>query len=182
MMASDPGKRFATPEALIRELMFVAENLGLTGVSSEGMVWMSAGAITGRNWEKHIGWMATVALLVVLAVVLRFQPVDRGEVLSGGERLAMGDSGGDRAAGASQSPATTDPRQLPPLRDQMAATGAEAGGEARNPGDGDGKSTGGVVSVPAGGSVTAEPPGPDPPPSDPVAEPATPKTVASISS
>ena len=179
MMASDPGKRFATPEALIRELMFVAEDLGLTGVSSEGMVWMSAGAISGRNWEKHIGWMATVALLVVLAVVLRFQPVDRGEVLSGGERLAMGDSGGDRAAGASQSPATTDPRQLPPLRDQMAATGSDAGGEARTPGDGDVKSTGGVAPVPAGGPGTAEPPGPDPSPSDPVAEPATPKTVAS---
>ena len=105
--------------------------------------------------------------------------MDRGEGLSGGERLAMADSLADRAAGASQSPATTDPRQLPPLRDQMAATGSDAGGEARTPGDGDVKSTGGVAPVPAGGPGTAEPPGPDPSPSDPVAEPATPKTVAS---
>ena len=179
MMASDPDKRFATPEALIRELMFVAEELGLTGVSSEGMVWMSAGAISGRNWEKHIGWMATVALLVVLAVVLRFQPVDRGEVLSGGDQLAMVNGEGDVAAGGSRLPAIADPRQLPSLRDQMVATGADAGGKARTPGAGDVKSTGGVVSVPAGGSATAEPPRPEPPTSAPVAEPAAAKTVAS---
>ncbi|HCD00530.1 MAG TPA: serine/threonine protein kinase, partial [Planctomycetaceae bacterium] len=175
MMASDPDKRFATPEALIRELMFVAEELGLTGVSSEGMVWMSAGAISGRNWEKHIGWMATVALLVVLAVVLRFQPVDRGEVLSGGDQLAMVNGEGDVAAGGSRLPAIADPRQLPSLRDQMVATGADAGGKARTPGAGDVKSTGGVVSVPAGGSATAEPPRPEPPTSAPVAEPAAAK-------
>jgi len=178
MMASDPDKRFTTPEALIRELMFVAEELGLKGVSSEGMVWMSAGAISGRNWEKHIGWMATVALLVLLAVVLRFQPVDRGEVLSGGDQLAMVKGGDDRAAKAGRLSPAADPRQLPSLRDQMAAAAADAGGKPRTRGVGDTKAEGGVLAVPAGGSATAEKPGPEVPASDVAPDSATPKTVA----
>ena len=98
MMASDPDKRFSTPEALIRELMFVAEELGLKCVSSEGVGWMSAGALSGRSWEKHIGWMATVALLLIVVVVLRFQPVDRSDPFPGGDSIAGFGAGSDSPA------------------------------------------------------------------------------------
>ncbi|HAA52488.1 MAG TPA: hypothetical protein DCE43_22420, partial [Planctomycetaceae bacterium] len=122
MMASDPDKRFATPEALIRELMFVAEELGLKGVSSEGMVWMSAGALSGRNWEKHIGWMTTVVLLLIVVVVLRFQPVDRGGSVPTGDDFALvGDAAADNIAGS--GPEVVDPASLPPLSDAVSGDG-----------------------------------------------------------
>ena len=146
MMASDPDKRFSTPQALIRELMFVAEELGLKGVSSEGMVWMSAGALSGRSWEKHIGWMATVALLLILVVVLRFQPVEPGDTFLEADSIAAvgsrPDSGTADAAVATAGD-TVDPASVPKLSDAVK-------GSAGDPGTG-----AAVVSVdPAGGDTT----------------------------
>ncbi len=157
MMASDPDKRFATPEALIRELMFVAEELGLKGVSSEGMVWMSAGALSGRNWEKHIGWMTTVALLLIVVVVLRFQPVDRGDSVPIGDDFALvGDGAAENPAGS--GPEIVDPASLPPLSDVVSADsddpGVVAGGTPAS------ESNGGVTQAagpPAGSGNVAEP-------------------------
>ena len=146
MMASDPDKRFSTPQALIRELMFVAEELGLKGVSSEGMVWMSAGALSGRSWEKHIGWMATVALLLILVVVLRFQPVEPGDTFLEADSIAAvgsrPDSGTADAAVVTAGD-TVDPASVPKLSDAVK-------GSAGDPGTG-----AAVVSVdPAGGDTT----------------------------
>ncbi len=158
MMASDPAKRFSTPEALIRELMFVAEELGLRGVSSEGMVWMSAGALSGRSWERHIGWMATVALLLIVVVVLRYQPVDRVDRLPGGDGIAgvIGEAGiGPGIVGPDSDPGAVGGSGRKLLSDVVPGAGLGAGAAADvDPG---------VVSVaePSSGSVakpTAKPP------------------------
>jgi len=158
MMASDPEKRFLTPQALIRELMFVAEELGLKGVSSEGMVWMSAGALSGRSWEKHIGWMATVALLLIVVVVLRFQPVDRIDVVEGDTIAGVAAGTGNKAVGTMGD--AIDPTSVPTLSDAVkGAAGDPATAEATPlvvPSAGDTKPAGGVASV--GGAGTTEPP------------------------
>ena len=181
MMASDPDKRFSTPEALIRELMFVAEELGLKGVSSEGMVWMSAGALSGRSWERHIGWVATVVLLLVVVVILRFQPVDRGDSLSTADGVAM--VGGGAGAGAGDEPAGSgtglvDPRSLAPLSEMVPGGGGDPGAGAGAPAGGDTKAAG----VATAGGGTTEPAGieatrPGVRVGDATADPATPKTA-----
>ena len=92
MMASDPKRRFATPEALMRELMFLAGTLGLRGVTTEGLVWMSAGALRGRFWERHLGWIATVAMLLIVVLVLQTNPLGQSTRQDGAEsdRLVAG--------------------------------------------------------------------------------------------
>jgi len=163
MMASDPGKRFATPEALIRELMFVAEEQGLKGVSSEGMVWMSAGALSASPLDRHLGWMATVAVLLVVVLILRFQPVDRSQSPATGDRLAFSDDGGLPVG-------SSDPAQLPLLAEQVAGrkvTSADAGNTAATGAVGTGSDgqTSGLPAVATAGpseKTAPEPSGPAP--------------------
>jgi hypothetical protein len=158
MMASDPDKRVSTPEALIRELMFVAEELGLKGVSSEGMVWMSAGALSGRSWEKHIGWMATVALLLIVVVVLRFQPVDRGDSIAGfGAGSDSPAAVAAAVAGAGTAGDTVDPTSVPMLSDAVKGTAGDprtgAAVPSVDPAGGDTRSAGGAAAAGSGGGA-----------------------------
>jgi eukaryotic-like serine/threonine-protein kinase len=76
MMASDPRHRYSTPDLLIRDLMLVAGSMGLRGINSEGLVWMSARSVGARFWERHLGWMTTaVLLLLVVGVLQRFPAI-----------------------------------------------------------------------------------------------------------
>jgi serine/threonine-protein kinase len=70
MMASDPRKRYATPEQLIRELMQMAGRLGLRGMNPEGLVWSNPGRIGAGFWERHLGWLATAAALLLIVFLL----------------------------------------------------------------------------------------------------------------
>ena len=76
MMASDPDDRFQTPEELMYHLMQVAGILDLRGVNPEGLVWTSP--TSGRSrisfLEKHVGWIATAAVLLIVVVLLDRYP------------------------------------------------------------------------------------------------------------
>lgn len=70
MMASDPRKRYATPELLIRELMQLAGRLGLRGMNPEGLVWSNPRRHGVGFWERHLGWLATAAALLLIVFLL----------------------------------------------------------------------------------------------------------------
>lgn len=81
MMASDPRRRYSTPEELIRDLMPVAAALGLRGVHPEGIIWTSSRLQRRRFWESNVGWVATVAVLLLIVVVLdRFPDIGQQAV------------------------------------------------------------------------------------------------------
>ena len=64
MMASDPRTRYATPDDLIRDLMPFVGKMVLRDLGSAGLVWASPESKGSRFWEKHLGWMITVAVLL----------------------------------------------------------------------------------------------------------------------
>lgn len=76
MMASNPDERYATPDALITDLVQIAESLGLSPTYPEAVVWTSPLFKTrSPYWDGSRTWMA-VALVLLLLVFL----VDRLQV------------------------------------------------------------------------------------------------------
>jgi len=79
MMNSDRNKRYQTPEQLLRDLSYVANQLGLRGVHPEGLVWISSHMARPRGWRSQVGWIATViALLAVVVILQNFPQLGRG--------------------------------------------------------------------------------------------------------
>ncbi len=74
MMASDPKRRYQTPDQLTRDLMLIAGSLGLRGISPEGLIWLSSKRSVGELWRQNTGVFAMVALLVLIVVGLRQFP------------------------------------------------------------------------------------------------------------
>jgi serine/threonine-protein kinase len=66
MMASDPRARYATPDELIRDLMPFVGKTVLRDLGPAGLVWTSSESKGSRFWEKHLGWMITVAVLLLI--------------------------------------------------------------------------------------------------------------------
>ncbi len=74
MMASDPKRRYQTPDQLIRDLMLVAGSLGLRGINPEGLIWLSSQRSMSDFWRQNAGVLAMGALLVLIVVGLRQYP------------------------------------------------------------------------------------------------------------
>ncbi|QDT76714.1 Serine/threonine-protein kinase PK-1 [Gimesia maris] len=74
MMASDPEDRYQAPEELMYQLMQVAGQLDLRGVNPEGLVWTSPTNSRLGFLERHIGWIATAAVLLIIVVLLDRYP------------------------------------------------------------------------------------------------------------
>ncbi len=73
MMASDPKQRYATPEQLVRDLMPIAARLGLKGLPADGLIWRHITPPKESFWERNLGWVASVSvLLVIVFVIWRF--------------------------------------------------------------------------------------------------------------
>jgi len=82
MMASDPEDRYQTPEELMYHLMQVASQLDLRGVNPEGLVWTSPTNSRLGFLEKHVGWIATAAVLLIVVILLdRYPTFDPSNVV-----------------------------------------------------------------------------------------------------
>jgi len=80
MMASDPRRRYQTAEELMRDLMLIAGAMGLRSVNSEGLVWLSSQAPRPSFWERHLGWITTVAALFVIVAYLKWDSARQPEL------------------------------------------------------------------------------------------------------
>jgi serine/threonine-protein kinase len=72
MMAKDPRRRYQSSEQLVHDLMLVAGALGLRSVSPEGLVWLAAQPDRASFWERHLAWMVTAALLLLIVGYMEF--------------------------------------------------------------------------------------------------------------
>ncbi|HUG89671.1 MAG TPA: protein kinase [Planctomycetaceae bacterium] len=88
MMASEPRRRFATAEDLLRHLLPIAAAMGLRGLHPEGLVWVKPPSLRLRFWERHAGWMASAAVLVTLVLVVDRWP--RQPAADGAAAIANG--------------------------------------------------------------------------------------------
>ncbi|MCA9072697.1 MAG: serine/threonine protein kinase, partial [Planctomycetaceae bacterium] len=79
MMASEARHRYATPELLVRELMPVAARMGLRGLPADGLIWRHITPPKDSVWKRNFGWVASVAVLFLIAFVLwRFPSLGSG--------------------------------------------------------------------------------------------------------
>ncbi len=72
MMAKDPRRRYQSAELLVRDLMLVAGAMGLRSASPEGLVWLAAQPDRVSFWERHLAWMVTAALLLLIVGYMEF--------------------------------------------------------------------------------------------------------------
>lgn len=87
MMASDPKRRYQSPDQLIHDLMLIAGSLGLRGVSPEGLIWLKSNRSMSDFWRQNFGVIAMAALLIVIVVGIdRFSSL--GSVWSNGTHAA----------------------------------------------------------------------------------------------
>ncbi|MCC7423988.1 MAG: protein kinase [Planctomycetaceae bacterium] len=74
MMASDPKRRYSTPDDVIQQLLVLAGQLGLRAVSGDGLIWAGSRSRLGRFWEKNLPWMLTASVLILVVVILDRYP------------------------------------------------------------------------------------------------------------
>jgi serine/threonine-protein kinase len=74
LMASDPRRRYATPDELLRDLAVIARGLGLRVVSSDSATLIPEARLRGSWWDQNFGWMVTAAALLAIAATLQLAP------------------------------------------------------------------------------------------------------------
>jgi len=109
MLASDPDERYATPEAVIRDLTGVARYLGVRPVQ---MTWDARPL--ERNWlMEHRGWIAASVAVVLLGLAINKlpvatdSPIDIQPSVSQPPAPPSTDSGSSQTASVAAPPSTT---------------------------------------------------------------------------
>jgi serine/threonine-protein kinase len=70
MLAKSPDKRYQAPAELVAELAAFAQRHGLPATATTSVVWVPPQQTPLKLWERHLPWMAPVAVLVILVGVL----------------------------------------------------------------------------------------------------------------
>jgi len=74
MMAGDARKRYATAEDLLRDLLIIANALGLRGVASERTLPSAWPALPRGSRVQVVGWSLTAVTLTTAVVLLNLRP------------------------------------------------------------------------------------------------------------
>jgi serine/threonine protein kinase len=72
MLAKDPRKRYQSAGELISELLLMADRLGLRTAGGNAVVWVARTPAKISFIERHLPWMAPVAALLCIVIVLDF--------------------------------------------------------------------------------------------------------------
>lgn len=72
MMAPDPQGRYQTPEHLIRDLLYVAESMGLQKIATDGQIWITAQPQRMSFLQKHGGWLISAVVLMLFVAFLKY--------------------------------------------------------------------------------------------------------------
>jgi serine/threonine-protein kinase len=135
MMAKDPRRRYQSSEQLVRDLMLVAGALGLRSVSPEGLVWLGPQPERTSFWERHLAWMVTAALLLLIVGYMEFGewlfPSTAATASQPGSTAGDGGAGGravaDRkAASGGTVPRDGDNRNAPRKKSNRPGNGSPA--------------------------------------------------------
>jgi serine/threonine protein kinase len=70
MLAKSPDKRYQSPAELVAELAAFAQRHGLPATATTAVVWLSPNQTPLKLWERHLPWMAPLAVLLILVAVL----------------------------------------------------------------------------------------------------------------
>jgi len=70
MLAKDPRHRYGSPGELVDDLSALAEHIGLQLVGGDGRIWASPPQPKVSLWHRHLPWIAPVATLVCIVLVL----------------------------------------------------------------------------------------------------------------
>lgn len=70
LLSKSPDDRYQQPSELVAELTAVAVRLGLRPASPGSMIWLATAAATPSSWERNLPWLAPVAALVVIVLLL----------------------------------------------------------------------------------------------------------------
>jgi serine/threonine-protein kinase len=106
MMAKDPRRRYQTAEQLVRDMMLVADGMGLKSVSAEGLVWLSPETERTSFWQRHLAWVSTVAVLLSIVVYLEYVASGRvGRAPSSSEISPRRDAREEDRSSAEETPA-----------------------------------------------------------------------------
>ena len=92
MMASSPEDRYANADDLIRDFMLIAGHMGLRGINPEGLVCATSAESGQQNfWQKHLGWMVSVAALILVVLFLeRFPGIEEQQPETNSSRQQSG--------------------------------------------------------------------------------------------
>ena len=72
MMAKDPRRRYQTPSQLIRSLVSLAEQIGLSPAGPGETMWSPVAAV-GPTWiQRHLPWAVPVGMLLAIVTALHF--------------------------------------------------------------------------------------------------------------
>jgi serine/threonine-protein kinase len=82
MMAGDPRRRYASAEDLLRDLLIIANTMGLRGVAADATLPALWPALPSRNRIQLVGWGLTAVVMVAAVVALNLHP-DLLQSLSG---------------------------------------------------------------------------------------------------
>lgn len=107
MMASDPKRRYQTPDQLTRDLMLIAGSLGLRGVNPEGLIWLSARRSVSDLWKQNAGVIVMVSLLVAIVFGLKQFPTAGNDWANASsknasQKLVTPESGDSKSGNANQ--------------------------------------------------------------------------------
>ncbi len=152
MMASDPKRRYQTPDQLIHDLMMIAGSLGLRGVSPEGLIWLKSQHSIFDFWRQNAGVIAMAVLLIAIVVgVGKFPNLgnDRTQAATSNQNDTnlLTTQNNANANGATTRP--TGKKELDPLNDEPTSgtsSFTDKGGQANTDPDRRGASAPGLSS------------------------------------
>ena len=70
MLAKDPRHRYQQPQAMVDELVVLAQRAGLHPAAPNSRIWVGAPRPRPALWRRHLPWLAPVAALAVLVWAL----------------------------------------------------------------------------------------------------------------
>jgi eukaryotic-like serine/threonine-protein kinase len=115
MMAKDPRHRYAAPADLVADLLMLAEQIGLRPMSPTSRIWLVPQEPSVSFVQRHLPWIAPVAALVCIVLLLDHFSAPRDEQLP--------PPSAEVADRTPKQPAAALPKVFPPRSDGVRGSG-----------------------------------------------------------
>jgi len=80
LLEKEPSDRYQTPSELIGELLLACEQLGLSGATRGGTVYIAPAEKKVQTWKRHLPWLIAVASVITLVFCIdRFWPTQASD-------------------------------------------------------------------------------------------------------